>query len=90
MSPNNSRSRGRTRVHETSIRSWARAASIPCSAVKLKKSSQLPLSQETLDFIGACAALHQRLAQGSALTREEVDLIEFSALDLLNNVKPLD
>ncbi len=44
----------------------------------------------TLDFIGACGALHQRLAQGSALTLEEVDLIEFSALDLLNNVKPLD
>lgn len=88
MSPNNSHSRGRTRVHETSIGPWARTASIPCSAVK--KSSQLPLSQETLDFIGACGALHQRLAQGSALTREEVDLIEFSALDLLNNVKPLD
>ena len=90
MSPNNSHSRGRTRVHETSIGSWARTASIPCSAVKIKKSSQLPLSQETLDFIGACGALHQRLAQGSALTGEEVDLIEFSALDLLNNIKPLD
>jgi len=56
----------------------------------LKKSSQLPLSQETTDFIGACGALHKRLAQGGALTWEEVDLIEFSALDLLNNVKPLD
>lgn len=90
MSTNNSRSRGRTRVHETSIGAWAHTESIPCSAVKLKKSSQLPLSQETTDFIGACGALHKRLAQGSALTWEEVDLIEFSALDLLNNVKPLD
>ena len=89
MSPNNSRSRGRTRVHETSIGSWARTTSIPCSAVKLKKSGQLPLSQETTDFIDACEALHQR-ARGSALTREEIYLIEFSALDLLNNIKPLD
>jgi hypothetical protein len=47
------------------------------------------VSQETLDFISACEALHQRLARG-VLTREEIDLIEFSALELLNNVKPLD
>ena len=48
------------------------------------------LSQETIDFIGACEALHQRLAHKGMLTGEEKDLIEFSALDLLNNVKPLD
>jgi hypothetical protein len=29
------------------------------------------------------------LARG-VLTREDIDLIEFSALELLNNVKPLD
>ena len=43
-----------------------------------------------MDFIRACEALHKRLAQGGTLTREETDLIEFSALDLLNHVKPLD
>jgi hypothetical protein len=91
MSSNNSRSRGRARVHETSIGSWARTQSIPCSTAKLKKSSShAPLSQETTDFLSACRALNQRLIQGIALTWVEVDLIEFSALDLLNNVKPLD
>ena len=90
MSTNNSRSRGRTRVHETSIGAWAHTESIPCSAVQLKKSTQLPLSQETTDFISACVALHQRLAQHGSLTEKEIDLIEFSALDLLDHVKPLD
>ena len=42
------------------------------------------LSQETMDFISACEALHQRLAHNGMLTGEEKDLIEFSALDLLN------
>ena len=46
-------------------------------------------SQETTDFIGACEALHARLARsGGTLTREEKDLIEFSAIDLLSKVKP--
>jgi hypothetical protein len=58
-------------------------------ADKLRKS-RLMLSQETMDFISACEALHQRLALNGTLTAEEKDLIEFSALDLLNNVKPLD
>ncbi len=89
MSLNHSHSRGRRRGHDTSIRSWARSESIPCSADKLRKS-RLMLSQETMDFISACEALHQRLAHNGMLTREEKDLIEFSALDLLNNVKPLD
>lgn len=89
MSSNHSHSRGRRRGHDTSIRSWARIESIPCSADKLKKS-RLMLSQETMDFISACEALHQRLAHKGMLTGEEKDLIEFSALDLLNNVKPLD
>jgi hypothetical protein len=48
------------------------------------------LSDETADFIIACDALRQRLARGATLTREEIDVIEFSALDLLNDVKPLD
>ena len=47
------------------------------------------VSQETMDFISVCEALHQRLGRGK-LTREEIDLIEFSALELLNNAKPLD
>jgi len=62
---------------------------MPCLADKLRKS-RLMLSQETMDFISACEALHQRLAHNGTLTGEEKDLIEFSALDLLNNVKPLD
>jgi hypothetical protein len=88
MSRHDSRSRGRRRVHDTSIRLWACIESIPCLSDKLRKS--LTLSQETMDFISACEALHQRLALNGTLTAEEKDLIEFSALDLLNNVKPLD
>ena len=89
MSSNYSHSRGRRRAPDTSIRSWARIESMPCLADKLRKS-RLMLSQETMDFISACEALHQRLAHKGMLTGEEKDLIEFSALDLLNNVKPLD
>jgi len=89
MSSQNSHRRGRTRVHATSIGAWSRIESILCSTNKVKKGRLLPLSQETTDFISACEALHQRLARG-ILTREEIDLIEFSALELLNNVKPLD
>ena len=89
MPSNHSHSRRRRRVHDTSIGSWARIESIPCLADKLRKS-HLKLSQETIDFISACEALHQRLAHKGMLTGEEKDLIEFSALDLLNNVKPLD
>jgi hypothetical protein len=89
MSSHHSHRRGRRRVQDTSIRSWARIDSIPCLADTLGKS-RLTLSQETMDFISACEALHQRLALNGTLTAEEKDLIEFSALDLLNNVKPLD
>jgi hypothetical protein len=90
MSSHNSHSRGRARVHDTSIGSWSRIESILCSTNKVGEGRCLnPVSQETMDFISACEALHQRLAQG-ILTGEEIDLIEFSALDLLNNVKPLD
>ena len=89
MSSNHSQSSDRRRGHDSSIRSWARIESIPCSADKLRKS-RLMLSQETMDFISACGALHQRLAHNGTLTGEERDLIEFSALDLLNNVKPLN
>jgi len=48
----------------------------------------LSFSQETTDFISACEALHMRLAHSGTLTREEKDLIEFSAIDLLSKVKP--
>ena len=89
MSQHHSRRRGRARVHNSSIGSWSGIESIFCSTNKLK-GRLLPLSQETVDFIRACEALHKRLAQGGTLTGEETDLIEFSALDLLNNVKPLD
>lgn len=90
MSSHYFHSRGRTRDHDTSIGSWSRIESILCSTNKLGRGRFLkPVSQETMDFISACEALHQRLARG-ILTREEIDLIEFSALDLLNNVKPLD
>lgn len=57
---------------------------------KVRKSRLLSFSQETTDFIRACEALHQRLAGGGTLMWEEIDLIEFSALDLLNRVKPLE
>ena len=90
MSPKNSHRRGRTRVHDSSIGAWSRIESILCSTNNAGKRRSLNrVSQETLDFISACEALHQRLARG-ILTREEIDLIEFSALELLNNVKPLD
>jgi hypothetical protein len=48
----------------------------------------LSLSQETMDFLSACEALHARLVQSDTLTLEEKDLIEFSAIDLLSKVKP--
>ena len=89
MSSHHSHKRGRRRVQDTSIRSWARIDSTPCLADTLGKS-RLMLSQETMDFISACEALHQRLALNGTLTAEEKDLIEFSALDLLDHVKPLD
>ena len=86
MSLNHSHSRGRMRVHDTSIGSWSRIA----STNKVREGRSLKrVSQETLDFISTCEALHQRLARG-ILTKEEIDVIEFSALELLNNVKPLD
>ena len=89
MSSNHSDRRGRSRVHESSIGSWARIESSVRSMNKVSKGRLIPLSQETTDFISACEALRQ-LAQHGTLTREEKDLIEFSALDLLDNVKPLD
>ena len=90
MSLHNSHSRGRARVHNTSIRSWARIESIRCVTDEPRRNCLLSISQETTDFISACEALHQRVAQGGILTCEERDLIEFSALDLLNRVKPLE
>ena len=90
MSLNNSRHRGRTRVHDTSIGSWARIESILCLSDKPVKRLAVSWSQETTAFISACEALHMKLARGGTLTWEEKDLIEFSALDLLNRVKPLD
>ena len=90
MSPKNSHRRGRTRVHDSSIGAWSRIESVLCSTDKVRKGRLVSLSQETTDFIRACEALHQRFAGGGTLMREEIDLIEFSALDLLNDVKPLD
>ena len=69
--------------------SWADIESMPCLANNLRKS-RLTLAQETKDFIIACEALRQRLADHGLLTGVEKDLIEFSALELLNRVKPLD
>jgi hypothetical protein len=89
MSPHHySRSRGRARVHNTSIGSWARIESIRCEPRRSRLG--LSISQEAMDFISACEALHLRVAQSGILTGEEIDLIEFSALDLLNRVKPLE
>ena len=83
-------SHGRTRVHHRSIGSWSRIESILCSTNTIRQDHSLNrVSHETLDFISVCEALHQRLARG-ILTKEEIDVIEFSALELLNNVKPLD
>ena len=90
MSSNYSHSRGRMLIHDTSIGASSRIESILCSMIKVRKGRSVNrVSQETMDFISVCEALHQRLARG-ILTREEIDLIEFSALELLNNVKPLD
>jgi hypothetical protein len=56
---------------------------------KLRRSPLMfSFSQETTDFISACEALHARLARSGTLTRDEKDLIEFSAIDLLSKVKP--
>lgn len=89
MSPHNSRGRGRTRVYDTSIGSWSRMELILCVTNRLRQSPlRLSLSQETTDFVSACEALHTRLARSGTLTREEKDLIEFSAIDLLSKVKP--
>jgi hypothetical protein len=90
MSSHNSHSRGRARVHNTSIRSWARIESIRWADEPRRSRLLRSISQETTDFISACEALHKRLAQDGPLTWEERDLIEFSALDLLNRVKPLE
>lgn len=87
MSPHNSR--GRTRGRHTSIGPWSRVESTLCSTNELTRSTfWLPLSEETTEFISACEALHARLARNGPLTREEKDLIEFSAIELLSKVKP--
>ena len=89
MSSHRSNRRGRRRGHGAAMGSWANIESMPCLADNLRKS-RLTLSQETKDFIIACEALRQRLADHGLLTAAEKDLIEFSALELLNRVKPLD
>jgi len=89
MSSHHSHRRGRRRAHGVSIGSWAGIEAMPCSADKLRKI-RLTLSQETKDFIIACEALRRRLADHGLLTGAEKDLIEFSALEMLNHVKPLD
>ena len=90
MSSNYSHSHRRMRIHDTSIGAWSRIESILCSMNNVRKGCSVNrVSQETMDFITVCEALHQRLARG-ILTKEEIDVIEFSALELLNNVKPLD
>ena len=89
MSPHHSRGRRRRGVHFTSIGSWSRIESTLCLTDKLRSSPLMfSFSQETTDFISACEALHTRLARSGTLTREEKDLIEFSAIDLLSKVKP--
>jgi len=91
MSLHDSHRRGRARVHNTSIRSWARIESIRCLTDEPKRNRLVrSISEEAMEFISACEALHQRVAQGDTLTWEEKDLIEFSALELLNKVKPLE
>ena len=89
MSLHRSNRRGRRRGRAAAMGSWADIESMPCLADKLRKSRRT-LSQETKDFIIACEALCQRLADHGLLTGVEKDLIEFSALELLNRVKPLD
>ena len=90
MASHHSRHRGWRKVHDTAVESWTRIESIVCSTDNAREGYLIPLSQETTDFVGACVALHQRLAQHGSLTEKEIDLIEFSALDLLDHVKPLD
>ena len=89
MSLHRSNRRGRRPDRKASIGSWGNIDSMPCLADTLRKSPPR-LSQETKDFIIACAALRRRLAEDGLLTREEKDLIEFSALEMLNHVKPLE
>ena len=90
MASHHFRHRGWRKVHDTTVGSWTCIESIVCSTDNARKGHLIPLSQETTDFISACVALHQRLAQHGSLTGNEIDLIEFSALDLLDHVKPLD
>ena len=89
MSSHHSHRRGPRRGQDTSIGSWAGIEAMPCPADKPRKS-RLTLCQETTGFIIACEALSQRLADNGLLTGEEKDLIEFSALEMLDRVKPLD
>jgi hypothetical protein len=89
MSSHHSHRRFQKRGKDASIGSWAGIEAMPCSADKPRKS-RLTLCQETKGFIIACEALRQHLEDNGLLTGEEKDLIEFSALELLNRVKPLD
>jgi hypothetical protein len=44
--------------------------------------------QEVQEFIGACAGLQALFARGGRLTPDEIDVVEFCAMDLLSRVKP--
>jgi hypothetical protein len=46
------------------------------------------LCQEIKDFIRACEALHGRAAEGHPLTEEELEVLEYCAIDLLATFRP--
>ena len=62
----------------------------PKRALDILNLDQRPIAADGLVDEITCEALRLRLAQNGTLTREEKDLIEFSALELLDHVKPLE
>lgn len=44
--------------------------------------------QEVRKFVSACEAVHAKLAEGDTLTRDEKDVIELTAIELLSRIKP--
>ena len=48
----------------------------------------LPIGKEVSDFVRAYEAIHSLLAHGDTLTPVDRDLIKFSGMELLSEVRP--
>ena len=46
------------------------------------------ICQEVKDFIRACEVLHGRAAEGRPLTEEELEVLEYCAIDPLAKFRP--